>query len=96
MAGDERRISGLRTISPVFREPFRQHRHDLGGSQTHTPGAAFWLLDGIGRAVFSAWMLYNLLVWHVPAVVMLFVVPEVLFGIAQLGGSWLLMQKSRA
>jgi hypothetical protein len=57
------------------------------------PEPLFGLFDGIGRAAFLSWMLYYLLVWHVPPVVMLFVVPEVLFGIAQLGGYWLLMRK---
>ena len=60
------------------------------------PEPLYGLFDGIGRAVFSAWMLYYLLVLHIPPVVFLFVVPEALFGIAQLGGYWLLMRENRA
>ena len=45
--------------------------------------------DGIGRAVFSSLMLYYLVVWSIPQVVVLFLIPEILFGIAQLGGYWL-------
>jgi hypothetical protein len=60
------------------------------------PEPLFGLFDGIGRALFSAWMLYYLLVLHIPPIVFVFVVPEVLFGIAQLGGYGLLKLESPA
>lgn len=56
------------------------------------PEPLFGLADGMARAAFSCLMLYYLVVWSIPQVVVLFLVPEVLFGIAQLGGYWLCCQ----
>lgn len=56
------------------------------------PEPLFGLVDGIGRAVFSMLMLYYLVVWNIPQVVVLFLVPELLFGISQLLGYWLYRQ----
>lgn len=53
------------------------------------PEPLFGFADGIGRAAFSMLMIYYLVVWSVPQIVVLFVIPEVLFGIAQLGGYWM-------
>jgi hypothetical protein len=56
------------------------------------PEPLFGLADGIGRFAFAGLMLYYLVVWCIPQVVVLFLVPEILFGIAQLGGYWLYRQ----
>jgi hypothetical protein len=59
------------------------------------PEPLFGLVDGLGRAAFSSLMIYYLVVWSIPQIVVLFLVPEVLFGIAQLGGYWLYHQSDR-
>jgi hypothetical protein len=87
---------GLSGQFPVF-EPVHLFFINLMGSivtvwsvlRIVKPEPLFGFTDGIGRAVFSSLMLYYLVVWSIPQVVVLFLVPEVLFGIAQLGGYWL-------
>ena len=87
---------GLSGQFPVF-EPLHLFFLNLFGSivtiwavlRIAKPEPLFGLADGIGRAAFSSLMLYYLVVWSIPQVVVLFVVPEILFGIAQLGGYWL-------
>lgn len=53
------------------------------------PEPLFGLADGIARVAFSSLMIYYLVVWNIPQVVVMFLVPEILFGFAQLGGYWL-------
>jgi hypothetical protein len=52
------------------------------------PEPLFVLADGVGRAAFSSLMIYYLAVWSMPRIVVLFLVPEILFGAMQLGGYW--------
>jgi hypothetical protein len=94
---------GLTGEFPVF-EPFHLFFLNLFGTivtiwaalRIMRPEPLFGLADGIGRAAFSTLMLYYLLVWGIPRVVVLFLVPEVLFGVAQLlGYYWLLAQTPR-
>ena len=56
------------------------------------PEPMFGLVDGIGRMVFSSLMVYYLVVWSIPQIIVLFLVPEILFGITQLYGYWLYRQ----
>ena len=53
------------------------------------PEPLFGLTDGAMRAVLSSLMLYYLVVWDIPQIVVLFLVPEIAFAVAQLGGYWL-------
>ena len=86
---------GLSGQFPVF-EPFQLFFLNLFGSlaviwgvlRIIKPEPLLGLTDGIARAGLSGLMLYYLIVWNIPQVVVLFVVPEILFGIAQLGGYW--------
>ncbi|HEY4484723.1 MAG TPA: hypothetical protein VI702_00165 [Nitrospiria bacterium] len=52
------------------------------------PEPFFGLFDGCGRAAFSGWMLYYLLVWQITSLIVVFLIPEALWGVAQLGGYW--------
>lgn len=87
---------------PVF-HPFQLFFLNLFGSlvvvwaalRIAKPAPLFGLADGIARAAFSCLMLYYLLVWDIPQIVWLFVVPEILFGVTQLGGYWLYRQSQR-
>lgn len=65
------------------------------GLRIAKPEPLFGLVDSIGRSAFSSLMLYYLVVWGIPQVVMLFLIPEILFGIAQLVGYWLYRQSQR-
>lgn len=93
---------GLAGEFPTF-DPFQLFFLNLFGSivtiwavlRIAKPEPLFGLTDGIGRAVFSSLMLYYLVVWGIPQVVWLFVIPEILFGMAQLGGYWLHRQSRR-
>lgn len=93
---------GLAGKFPVF-DPFQLFFLNLFGSivtiwavlRILKPEPLFGLADGVGRVVFSSLMLYYLVVWEIPQVVWLFVVPEILFGVAQLGGYWLYWQSKK-
>lgn len=93
---------GLTGKFPVF-DPFQLFFLNLFGSivtiwavlRILKPEPLFGLADGVGRVVFSSLMLYYLVVWEIPQVVWLFVVPEILFGVAQLGGCWLYWQSKK-
>lgn len=84
---------GLRGEFPVF-DPFQLLFLNVFGSvatiwailRIAKPEPLFGLTDGAMRAVLSGLMLYYLLVWNVPQIVVLFLIFEVLFGVAQLGG----------
>ena len=84
---------GLTGTFPVF-EPAHLFFLNLLGSivtvwsvlRIVQPDPLFGLADGIARAAFSSLMIYYLVVWSIPQVVVLFLVPEILFGVAQLGG----------
>ena len=58
------------------------------------PEPLFGLADGIARVAFSSLMIYYLVAWNIPQVVVMFLVPEILFGFAQLGGYWLLRKSA--
>lgn len=87
---------GLSGQFPVF-DPFQLFFLNLFGTlaviwgvlRIIKPEPLLGLTDGVARAVLSGLMLYYLVVWNIPQVVVLFIVPEILFGIAQLGGYWL-------
>lgn len=49
-----------------------------------SPEARFGLVDGLTRVAFSACFIWYLLVWQATGVLYLFVVPEVLWAVAQL------------
>jgi len=53
------------------------------------PEPLLGLTDGAMRAVLAGLMLYYLVVWNIPQIVVLFLMLEILFGVAQLGGYWL-------
>lgn len=57
------------------------------------PDPIFGLYDGVGRVLFSAWMLYYLTVWGVTGLLWFFLVPESLWGIVQLYGYRLYMHR---
>lgn len=86
---------GLSGQFPVF-DPFQLFFLNLFGSlaviwgvlRIIKPEPLLGLTDGIARAVLSGLMLYYLVVWNIPQVVVLFIVPEILFGVLQLGGYW--------
>lgn len=86
---------GLYGEFPVF-DPFQLLFVNVFGSvatiwailRIAKPEPLFGLTDGAMRAVLSGLMLYYLLVWNVPQIVVLFLIFEVLFGVAQLGGYW--------
>lgn len=86
---------GLSGEFPVF-DPFQLLFLNVFGSvatiwailRIAKPEPLFGLTDGAMRAVLSGLMLYYLLVWNVPQIVVLFLIFEVLFGVAQLGGYW--------
>lgn len=86
---------GLSGQFPIF-DPFQLFFLNLFGSlsviwavlRIIKPEPLLGLTDGIARAVLSGLMLYYLIVWNVPQVVVLFIVPEILFGVLQLGGYW--------
>lgn len=86
---------GLYGEFPVF-DPFQLLFVNVFGSvatiwailRIAKPEPLFGLTDGAMRAVLSGLMLYYLLVWNVPQIVVLFLIFEVLFGAAQLGGYW--------
>lgn len=59
------------------------------------PEPVFGLTDGTMRAAIACLIGYYLFVWSIPQIVVLFIVPEVLFGIAQLGGYWLYHRSQR-
>jgi hypothetical protein len=50
------------------------------------PDPLLGLLDGVGRFLFSTWMLYYLFVHSATAILWLFFVPEILWGIVQVFG----------
>lgn len=50
------------------------------------PDPLLGLLDGIGRFFFSTWMLYYLFVHGATGLLWLFFIPEISWGIAQVGG----------
>jgi len=56
------------------------------------PDPLLGLLDGIGRFLFSSWMLYYLFAHHATGLLWLFFVPEISWGIAQVGGYFKLDQ----
>lgn len=93
---------GLAGRFPEF-DPFQLFFLNLFGSiviiwaalRIAKPEPLFGLADGIARVMFSSLMLYYLVVWGIPQIVWLFVVPEILFGVAQLGGYWLYRQSHR-
>lgn len=93
---------GLAGLFPVF-DPFQLFFLNLFGSiviiwaalRVARPEPLFGLADGIARIAFASLMLYYLVVWGIPQIVWLFVAPELLFGVAQLGGYWLLRQSRR-
>lgn len=93
---------GLSGQFPVF-DPFQLFFLNLFGSlaviwgvlRIIKPEPLLGLTDGIARAVLSGLMLYYLVVWNIPQVVVLFIVPEILFGIPQLGGYWLYRRSQR-
>lgn len=93
---------GLSGQFPVF-DPFQLFFLNLFGSlaviwgvlRIIKPEPLLGLTDGVARAVLSGLMLYYLIVWDIPQVVVLFIVPEILFGIAQLGGYWLYRRSQR-
>lgn len=93
---------GLAGRFPVF-DPFQLFFLNLFGSivviwaalRIAKPEPLFGLADGIARVMFSSLMLYYLAVWGIPQIVWLFVVPEIVFGVAQLGGYWLFRQSRR-
>ncbi|HLG23293.1 MAG TPA: hypothetical protein VI382_10795 [Candidatus Manganitrophaceae bacterium] len=58
------------------------------------PEPLFGLFDGFGRALFSAWMLYYLIVWQITYLVVVFLIPEMIWGIVQLGGYWIYKKQS--
>lgn len=59
------------------------------------PDPLFGLVDGLGRMAVSSLMLYYLVAWGIPQIVLLFLVPEFLLGIAQLGMYRLVRQSQR-
>lgn len=93
---------GLTGQFPVF-DPFQLLFLNIFGSvatiwgvlRIVKPEPLFGLTDGAMRATIACLMLYYLFVWNIPQVVALFFVPEILFGIAQLGGYWLYHQSQR-
>lgn len=46
------------------------------------------LYDAYGRLFFSTWMLYYLVVHNISATMYLYLIPEVLWGVAQFWGYW--------
>ena len=86
---------GLSGEFPVF-DPFHLLFVNVFGSvaviwavlRIARPEPLFGLTDGAMRAVLSSLMLYYLVVWNIPQIVVLFLVPEIAFAIAQLGGYW--------
>ncbi len=58
----------------------------------HKGEPIFGLYDSMGRFLFSSLMIFYLLQYHVSQVVVLFLIPEIIFGIIQLYGYWLLQQ----
>jgi hypothetical protein len=53
------------------------------------PDPIFGLFDGFARMLFSAWMLYYLIVWNVTGLLWFLLVPEFLWGVVQFYGYWL-------
>lgn len=84
---------GLTGRFPVF-DPFQLFFLNVFGSvatiwgilRIVKPDPVFGLTDGAMRAVISGLMVYYLVIWSIPQIVVLFLAPEILFGIAQLGG----------
>lgn len=93
---------GLAGAFPVF-HPFHLFFLNLFGGlvviwsalRIIKPAPLFGLADGIARVAFAGLMLYYLWVWDIPQIVWLFVVPEILFGVTQLGGYWLYRQSQK-
>jgi len=54
------------------------------------PKPIYGLFDSFGRGLFFTWQIYYLLAMDGAPIVWLFAVPELLFGIAQTYGYWLL------
>ena len=88
-------VLGLSGQFPVF-EPVHLFFLNLMGTivtiwsvlRIAKPEPLFGLTDGVARVAFSGLMIYYLVVWSIPQIVVLFLVPEILFGVAQLGGYW--------
>ena len=93
---------GLAGEFPVF-EPFQLLLLNVFGSvatiwgilRIAKPDPILGLTDGAMRAVLAGLMLYYLVAWNVPQIVALFLVFEILFGVAQLGGYWLYRQSQK-
>lgn len=93
---------GLTGEFPVF-EPFQLLLLNVFGSvatiwgilRIAKPDPILGLTDGAMRAVLAGLMLYYLVAWNVPQIVALFLVFEILFGVAQLGGYWLYRQSQK-
>ena len=91
---------GLVGEFPVF-DPFQLLFLNVFGSiaaiwgvlRIAKPEPMLGLTDGAMRAVLSGLMLYYLVAWNVPQIVVLFLVPEIALGVAQLGGYWLYRRK---
>lgn len=58
----------------------------------HKGEPIFGLYDGVGRFLFASLMIFYLLHYHVSQIVILFLVPEIIFGIIQLYGYWRLQR----
>ena len=87
---------GLSGDFPVF-DPFQLLFLNVFGSvatiwailRIARPEPFLGLTDGAMRAVLAGLMLYYLVIWNIPQIVILFLIFEILFGVAQLGGYWL-------
>ena len=58
----------------------------------HKGEPIFGLYDGVGRFLFASLMIFYLISYHVSQVVVLFLIPEIIFGVIQLYGYWRLQQ----
>ena len=61
----------------------------------HKGEPLFGFYDGIARVLFSTWMLFYLFFANVTHLLILFVIPESIWGIVQLYGFWLYQKQSR-
>ncbi len=59
------------------------------------PDPLLGLLDGIGRFLFSTWMLYYLVMHNASGVLWLFFIPEITWGFVQVGGYLKLSRPAR-
>lgn len=58
----------------------------------HKGEPIFGLYDGVGRLLFASLMIFYLINYHVSQIVVLFLVPEIIFGVIQLYGYWRLQR----